>query len=105
MNLEKCVLGIELGSTRIKAVLLNENREVDVSGEYEWENKFKSGIWTYDIEDIHTGIKSCYSNLKNNFESKYNKPLNTVGAIGISGMMHGYLPLDKNGNFLSFSRF
>ena len=97
MNIQKCTLGIELGSTRIKAVLVDENYLPAASGEYEWENRFMNGIWTYTMEDIHTGIRAAYADLVKNL----GEPITTVGAIGISAMMHGYLPFDKNGNQLA----
>ncbi len=101
MRIENMVLGIELGSTRIKAVLLDENNIPAAAGSYEWENRLVDGIWTYKIDDVHTGLRACYADLKQNFENKYKTPLVTVGAIGISGMMHGYLPFDKEGNPLA----
>ncbi len=101
MNLKNCVLGIEFGSTRIKAVLLDENRKPISQGSFGWENKLVDGIWTYDICDVHKGMRECYADLKQNFEDKYNIALSEVGAIGISGMMHGFLPFDKDMNLLS----
>ena len=101
MNLKDTVLGIELGSTRIKAVLIDKSHIPIASGAYEWENKFENGIWTYSIDSVKIGLRTCFSDLKNNFKQKFSFDLTTVGAIGISGMMHGYLPLDKNGNVLT----
>jgi len=101
MDLKNSVLGIEFGSTRIKAVLLGENRKPIASGGFTWENKLIDGIWTYDLEDIHKGMQVCYADLKKNFEAEYNIPLTEVGAIGISGMMHGFLPFDKDMNLLT----
>lgn len=95
MDLEKTVLGLELGSTRIKAVLLDENFQTIASGGYDWENKFVNGIWTYSLEEVHKGLQGCYADLAANVQEKFNIPLTTVGAIGISGMMHGYLAFDK----------
>ena len=71
MDLTKCVIGIELGSTRIKAVLLDENNNIIASGGHGWENKFENGIWTYSIEDIHGGIKACYKDLKKDVKEKF----------------------------------
>ncbi len=96
MKLDNCVLGIEFGSTRIKAVLLDQDRKVAVTGSHTWENRLVDGIWTYDIDEIHRGMQCCYADLRVNFENKYNQKLTHVGAIGISGMMHGYLPFDSN---------
>lgn len=101
MNFNQTVLGIELGSTRIKAVLLNSNHLPIASGSYEWENQFVNGIWTYPLDLVHTGLQSCFSDLKRDVEEKFNTKLTTVGAIGISAMMHGYLPFDKDGNQLA----
>lgn len=96
MELKDSVIGIELGSTRIKAVLLDSNHKIISSGEYAWENSFINGIWTYSLDDVKKGLQACFADLKSDFKNKYNKPLSKTGAIGISAMMHGYLPFDKN---------
>jgi len=96
----KTVLGIELGSTRIKSVLIGEKHSPLASGSHEWENRYESGIWTYSLEDIWKGLQESYCNLQNEVQSKYNTPLNLLGAIGFSGMMHGYMAFDKDGNIL-----
>lgn len=101
MDLKKCALGIELGSTRIKAVLIDENHLPVASGDFEWENQFVNGIWTYSEEMIHTGIKKCYAALKADVLGKFGVKLTSLGGIGISAMMHGYLPFDKDGNRLA----
>ncbi len=101
MNLEKLVLGIELGSTRIKAVLIDENHKVIASGGFAWENQLVDNVWIYELNDAVRGIRMCYSELRNDFASKYNLPLTKVGAIGVSGMMHGYLVFDRDGNQLA----
>lgn len=101
MDLKKCALGIELGSTRIKAVLIDENHLPVASGDFEWENQFVNGIWTYSEEMIHTGIKKCYAALKADVLGKFGVRLTALGGIGISAMMHGYLPFDKDGNRLA----
>ena len=101
MELKNTVLGLERGSTRIKAVLLDENHIPVASGSFEWENQLVDGIWTYSMQTIHTGVQSCYADLKRNVKEKFGLELRTVGAIGVSGMMHGYLPFDKNGKQLS----
>jgi len=101
MDLTKCVIGIELGSTRIKAVLLDENNNIIASGGHGWENKFENGIWTYSIEDIHGGIQACYKDLKKDDKEKFGITITTVGAMGVSAMMHGYMPLDKDDNLLT----
>ena len=101
MDLTKCALGIELGSTRIKAVLIDENHLPVASGDHEWENQLVNGIWTYSEDMIHTGIQKCYAALKADVMEKFGVKLTTVGGIGISAMMHGYLPFDKDGNRLA----
>lgn len=97
----KTVLGIEFGSTRIKAVLINEAYQTIASGSYDWENRLVNGIWTYSMEDIGAGVKGCYASLKKNVKDTYGVTLTTFGAIGISGMMHGYLPFDEKGELLA----
>lgn len=97
----KTVLGLELGSTKIKSVLLDENHEPIASGSFDWENRLIDGIWTYSMEDICNGVRACYKNLAADFTEKFGAPLTTVGALGISGMMHGYLPFDADGNLLT----
>ena len=101
MDLQKTVLGIELGSTRIKAVLLDRTHTPIAGGSFDWENKLRDGIWTYDFEEIHLGIQTCFASLAKDVEEKFQTKLTTVGAIGISGMMHGYLALDENGDPLA----
>lgn len=101
MKIKNTVLGIELGSTRIKAVLIDENHIPIASGSYEWENRLVNGIWTYSMETVTSGIQHCYGELKKDVLAKFGTELTQVGAIGISGMMHGYLPFDKNGNQLA----
>ena len=96
----KTTLGVEFGSTRIKAVLIVEDHKPIASGSHEWENQFESGIWTYNLEDVWTGLQESYRRLSNEVSEKYSTPLKTIGAIGFSGMMHGYLAFDKDGNLL-----
>jgi len=96
----KTALGIEFGSTRIKAVLIGEDHAPIASGSHEWENRYENGIWTYSLEDVWKGLQESYRNLSNEVLEKYNTPLQTIGAIGFSGMMHGYLAFDKDGNLL-----
>ena len=96
MNFSTCVLGIELGSTRIKGVLIDENHKVIASGSHGWENDLTDGVWTYKLEDAVAGVRACYAQLKADAEAKFGQPLTTVAAIGISGMMHGYLVFDKD---------
>ncbi len=101
MDLTKTVLGIELGSTRIKAVLIDSEHIPIAGGNYEWENQLVNGVWTYPMEDIHTGLQTCFSNLRADVKAKYGQELTTVGAMGVSAMMHGYLPFDEDGNQLA----
>ena len=101
MELKNTVLGLELGSTRIKAVLLDENHLPIASGSFEWENRLENGVWTYDLSLVHKGVQTCFANLSRDVEEKFGQKLTTVGAMGISGMMHGYLPFDKDGNQLA----
>ncbi|MBR2782564.1 MAG: FGGY-family carbohydrate kinase [Oscillospiraceae bacterium] len=101
INLNKTALGIELGSTRIKAVLIDEKHIPIASGDFEWENQLIDGIWTYSLETVRTGIQSCYASLKADVKEKFGAELTTVGAIGVSAMMHGYLPFDREGRQLA----
>ena len=101
MELKKTVLGLELGSTRIKAVLLNEDHIPVASGSYEWENQLENGVWTYSLSAIHTGVQACYRALAEDAARKFGQPLTQVGAIGVSAMMHGYMPFDKDWQLLT----
>jgi len=96
----KTALGVEFGSTRIKAVLIGEDHAPIASGSHEWENRFENGIWTYSLEDIWTGLQESYRELNEDVFKKYNLRLRSVGVIGFSAMMHGYMPFDKDGNLL-----
>jgi len=97
------VLGIEMGSTRIKAVLIDSNNNPIASGEFGWENTLIDGVWTYSLEEVWDGLKSSssFQSLTIDIKEKYNVKLTKVKAIGISGMMHGYLVFDKDGNQLT----
>ena len=101
MDFTTCVLGIELGSTRIKGVLIDENHTVIASGSHSWENNLTDGVWTYELADAVKGVQACFADLKEDAEKKFGQPLTKVAAIGISGMMHGYLVFDKEGNQLA----
>jgi len=96
----KTFLGIELGSTRIKASLIDDTYTPIAGGSFDWENALEDGYWTYSLEAIHKGVQACFANLAENVLTQYNMPLKTVGAIGVSAMMHGYLAFDKNDNLL-----
>ena len=104
MDLRKTALGIELGSTRIKAVLIDEAHRPIAQGSHEWENRLKDGVWTYSMEAIHGGLQACYAALKRDVREKFGVTLTQVGAIGVSGMMHGYLPFDRDGALLTAFR-
>jgi sugar (pentulose or hexulose) kinase len=104
MEQEKTYLGIELGSTRIKAVLIGEDSRPIATGGYDWENRFENGLWTYRMEDVLAGLVACYKQLASEYRDKYGEPLTRVGAIGVSAMMHGYLPFDKDGRQLTAFR-
>ncbi|NLJ17607.1 FGGY-family carbohydrate kinase, partial [Globicatella sulfidifaciens] len=97
----KTALGIELGSSRIKAVLINTANQIIAQGNHSWENKLLDGVWTYALPDVWTGIQDCYRDLTTNIKEMYDVELTTFGSIGISGMMHGYLPFDKNNQLLT----
>ena len=97
-------LGIELGSTRIKAVLAGPDGTVLAGGAHDWENRFEGGYWTYHLDDVWAGIQDAYRDLARNYENTYVEPLTTVGALGVSAMMHGYLPFDREGRQLAAFR-
>ncbi len=96
----KGILGIEFGSTRIKAILINDSYQVIASGDFEWENHLENGFWTYHEDEIWTGLQTSYSNLKQDVKAKYGVDLKEVKAMGFSAMMHGYLAFDNKGNML-----
>lgn len=96
----KAVLGIEFGSTRIKAVLVDEENNPIASGSHEWENRYENNIWTYSLEDIWTGLQDCYSDLLKDVNEQYGVTIKKLGAIGFSAMMHGYMVFDKNDELL-----
>ena len=96
----KTFLGIELGSTRIKAVLIDETNAPIASGSHTWENSYVNHIWTYSVEDIWKGVQDSYQKMAEEIKQQYGMTLQTIGAIGISGMMHGYMVFDKAGNLL-----
>ena len=87
----KTALGIEFGSTRIKAVLVDENNNLIALGSHSWENKYENGVWTYSLDDIWNGLQDCYAQLAKDVKEKYDVTITTVGAIGFSAMMHGYM--------------
>ena len=91
----KAVLGIEFGSTRIKAVLVDENNKTIASGAHDWENRLENGIWTYSLDDIWTGLQDCYKKLTEDVQAQYGEKLVKLGAIGFSAMMHGYMAFNS----------
>ena len=97
---ENTVLGIELGSTRIKAVLIGPDRTVVASGAHDWKNRQEDGYWTYHLDDVWAGVQDAYAELAADLQAKHGVPLTSVGALGISAMMHGYLPFDAQGRQL-----
>lgn len=97
----KEVLGVEFGSTRIKAVLVDENCNPIAMGSHSWENRLENGIWTYHIDDIWLGLQDAYSKLNEDVEEKFGVKIKNLSSIGFSAMMHGYLPFDKDGNQLA----
>ena len=97
---EKTALGIEFGSTRIKAVLIGPEHTPLAQGDYTWENQLHNGIWTYPLEQVWQGLQSAYAALAADVQQKYGCILTKVGCIGISAMMHGYLAFDANGELL-----
>ena len=96
----KAVLGIEFGSTRIKAVLIDDKHAPIASGAHDWENRLENGIWTYSLDDIWTGLQDCYSKLAEDVKNQYGITLTKVAAIGFSAMMHGYMPFNKEGELM-----
>lgn len=97
----RTTLGIEFGSTRIKAVLTDEQNLPIASGSHDWENRFVNNVWTYTLEDIWSGLQDCYADLKRDVKERYGVTLTSFGAIGFSAMMHGYLAFDENNRQLA----
>ena len=100
LTLRNCTLGIEFGSTRIKAVLVGDACKPVAQGDFTWENRLENGVWTYPLDEVWRGVQSAYAALAADVQARYGQPLTTVGCIGISAMMHGYLPFDTAGNLL-----
>lgn len=96
----KAVLGLEFGSTRIKAVLVDEENTPIAAGSHDWENRYENGIWTYSLTDIREGLADCYAKLKEDVKKQYGVTLKKLGAMGFSAMMHGYMVFDKAGELL-----
>ncbi|MCD8143868.1 MAG: FGGY-family carbohydrate kinase [Oscillospiraceae bacterium] len=96
----KTALGLEFGSTNIKAVLIGPDHSPIASGSHGWENRLENGIWTYPMEAVWAGLQDAYSKLAADVQEKYGVTLTTVGALGFSAMMHGYLAFDGQGELL-----
>ncbi len=96
----KAILGIEFGSTRIKAVLIDDNNAPIASGAHDWENRLENNIWTYSLDDIWTGLQDAYKKMTEDVMDKYGVKVTKLAAMGFSAMMHGYMVFDKNGDIL-----
>ena len=97
----KAILGLEMGSTRVKAVLIGEDHSPLASGSSDWENRLENGIWTYSLEDVKKAVQESYRTLKENVIDLFGVKIGRIAAMGFSGMMHGYLPFDRDGNQLA----
>ena len=96
----KAILGIEFGSTRIKAVLIDQNNAPIAQGSHAWENQLVDGLWTYSVEAIWYGLQDCYADLRNNVRKEFDVEIENLAAIGISAMMHGYMAFDSKDELL-----
>ena len=96
----KAILGIELGSTRIKGILIDEDNNPIAQGSHQWENQLVDGLWTYSLEAIWAGLQDCYANLREDVLQKYGIEIHHLAAIGISAMMHGYMAFNRQGDLL-----
>ena len=94
------VLGIELGSTRIKASLVDPHGAPLAGGSHAWENQFVDRVWTYALDDVEAGLRACVASLLAEVEERYGVRPTSFRAIGVSAMMHGYLALDESGELL-----
>ena len=96
----KAILGIEFGSTRIKAVLIDQENNPIAQGSHSWENQLVDGLWTYSVEAIWYGLQDCYADLRRNVKEQYDIEIEVLAAIGISAMMHGYMAFNKKEEIL-----
>ena len=96
----KAILGIEFGSTRIKAVLIDPENHPIAQGSHTWENQLVDGLWTYSIEEIWYGLQDCYADLRANVKKQYDTEIETLAAIGVSAMMHGYMAFNEKEEIL-----
>jgi len=94
------ILGIEFGSTRIKAVLIDEENKPIAQGAYEWENQLVNGLWTYSIDEIWKGLQTCYADLRKDVREQYGCDITRLAAIGFSAMMHGYMAFNAKEEIL-----
>jgi sugar (pentulose or hexulose) kinase len=101
INNGKTFIGIELGSTRIKTVLIDSDNTPIASGNHDWENSYVNNVWTYSLEDIWKGVQSSYQRMASNVKDQYGVTIQTTGAIGFSAMMHGYMVFDQDENLLT----
>ena len=96
----RAVLGIELGSTRIKAILIDEENKPIAQGSHTWENQLVDGLWTYSIDAVWNGLQDCYADLRADVQRQYGVEIEKLVAIGVSAMMHGYMAFDKQQEIL-----
>lgn len=96
----KAILGIEFGSTRIKAVLIDQENKPIAQGSHEWENQLVDGLWTYSTEAIWYGLQDCYADLRANVRKLYDTEIEILAAVGVSAMMHGYMAFNKEEDIL-----
>ena len=96
----RAILGIEFGSTRIKAVLIDEENKPIAQGSHTWENQLVDGLWTYSLDAVWGGLQDCYADLQADVKKQYGVEIETLAAIGVSAMMHGYMAFDKQQNIL-----
>ena len=96
----KAILGIELGSTRIKAGLIDQENKPIAQGSHTWENQLVDGLWTYSVEAVWYGLQDCYADLRTNVKSLYDTEIETLAAIGVSAMMHGYMAFNEKEEIL-----
>ncbi|MBO6109055.1 MAG: FGGY-family carbohydrate kinase [Eubacterium sp.] len=96
----EAILGVEFGSTRIKALLIDGEHNVIASGDHEWENQYDNGIWTYSLDAIWNGLQDAYRKLTIDAKDKYDAQVTQLKAIGFSAMMHGYMAFDASDELL-----
>ena len=96
----KAILGIEFGSTRIKAVLIDPENKPIAQGSHTWENQLVNGLWTYSVDAVWYGLQDCYADLRTNVKNLYDTEIESLAAIGVSAMMHGYMAFNKKEEIL-----